>query len=96
MTSVGGALDALENMMRTKVVSAGQAITLGLDGGTLCCSGFGANRLAHAGLSKRLVGGYDDMVPLWGRRASRGQVQAYNPPLGYETPQEASAAARRP
>ncbi|HJV96901.1 MAG TPA: acyl CoA:acetate/3-ketoacid CoA transferase [Albitalea sp.] len=108
--------------MRSKIVSADEAVAIVRDGDTLCCSGFGSNgvpvelvlalerrflasrapahltllfgggpgdgadgginHLAHEGLLKRVIGGHYGLVPKIGRLAMRGEVEAYNLPLG--------------
>lgn len=108
--------------MRSKVVTAAEAIALVRTNDTLICSGFGvvgvpdalvlalekrfleteaprdltlvfgggpgngsdkgSNHLAHKGLLRRAIGGHWGMVPQLAQMAMRGDMEAYNLPLG--------------
>jgi propionate CoA-transferase len=57
-------------------------LTLLFGGGPGDTAQGGANRLAHEGLLKRVVGGHWGMVPQIGKMALQGQIEAYNLPLG--------------
>lgn len=57
-------------------------LTLMFGGGPGDTAQGGANRFAHPGLIKRVVGGHYGMVPQLGKMALQGQIEAYNLPLG--------------
>jgi propionate CoA-transferase len=57
-------------------------LTLAFGGGPGDGATGGANRLAHDGLIKRVIGGHYGMVPQIGRMALQSRIEAYNLPLG--------------
>src|SRR5688500_3374470 len=56
----------------------------------------GLNRLAHAGLVRRAVGGHWSLVPKLGKMASDGLIEAWNLPLGCVSQLFREIAGRRP